>query len=77
MIGNDYEIKLIQEKTGWKMEDILKCVEAVIITLGEKGSMVVTTKEAITVGICPANSVDDQLELEMLIEQDFQLMFKV
>ncbi|HQF57456.1 MAG TPA: carbohydrate kinase family protein [Candidatus Magasanikbacteria bacterium] len=59
LIGNDYEIKLIQEKTGWKMEDILKCVEAVIITLGEKGSMVVTTKETITVGICPANSVDD------------------
>lgn len=59
LIGNDYEIKLIQEKTEWGMEDILKCVEAVIITLGEKGSMVVTSKETIEVGICPADSVDD------------------
>lgn len=59
LIGNDYEIKLIQEKTGWQMEDLLKCVEAVIITLGERGSMVVTKKEIIEIGICPADSVDD------------------
>jgi len=59
LIGNDYEIKLIQEKTDWKMEDLLNCVEAVIITLGDRGSMVVTKKETIEVGICPADSVDD------------------
>ena len=59
LIGNDYEIKLIQEKTEWGMEEILNCVEAVIITMGEKGSMVVSKKETIEVGICPADSVDD------------------
>lgn len=59
LIGNDYEIKLIQEKTGWQMEDLLNCVEAVIITLGDKGSMVITKKEKIEVDSCPADSVDD------------------
>lgn len=59
LIGNDYEIKLIQEKTGWGMDDLLKAVEVVIITMGERGSVVVTKKEIIEVGICPADSIDD------------------
>lgn len=59
LIGNDYEIKLIQEKTGWGMDDLLKAVEIVIITIGERGSLVITRKEAIEIGACPADSVDD------------------
>jgi len=59
LIGNDYEIKLIQEKTGWDGEEILNHVEAMIITMGEKGSMVVTKEGTVEVGICPADSVDD------------------
>lgn len=59
IIGNDYEIKLLLEKTGFKMDDILQTVKAVIITLGEKGSMIVTATEKIEVGVCVPQSIDD------------------
>ena len=40
---NDYEHSLIEFKTGWKPEDILKVAGALIITLGEAGSRILTT----------------------------------
>ena len=40
LIGNDYEIKLIQKKTKWTLEDLQKGTETLIITLGEKGSKI-------------------------------------
>lgn len=58
-IGNDYEMKLTQEKTGWGMAELLNHVEVVITTLGEKGSIISTKDGNIEVGICPAQSVDD------------------
>ena len=42
LIGNDYEIKLIQEKTKWTLEELQKQTEILIITLGEKGSQIYT-----------------------------------
>lgn len=42
LIGNDYEIKLIQEKTKWTLEDLQKQTETLIITLGAKGSLIYT-----------------------------------
>lgn len=60
LIGNDYEIKLLQKRTGWDTEELLKNVEVLIITLGEKGSVVLTNKgEEIEAGICPPKSFDD------------------
>ena len=59
LIGNDYELKLIQEKTGWDMNEILKNVEVVITTLGSKGSLINTKDQVIEVGICVPNSVED------------------
>ena len=60
LIGNDYEIKLIQDKTGWNAQDILKETKVLITTLGEKGS-IITTEDGKTVEItpCPPRSVDD------------------
>ncbi|HBU06958.1 MAG TPA: carbohydrate kinase family protein [Candidatus Magasanikbacteria bacterium] len=58
-IANDYEMKLTQEKTGWDMAELLKHVEVVIITLGEKGSVITTKDQIIEVGVCPALSVED------------------
>ncbi len=37
---NDYESELMQERTGLSLEDIAKKVEALIITLGGKGSKI-------------------------------------
>jgi len=60
LIGNDYEIKLIQEKTGWDMEKMLENKKAVITTMGSKGSVVSTPDgEVVEVGVCSPQSVDD------------------
>ena len=42
VIVNDYEFELLSQKTGLREPEILKEVEALVITLGEKGSVVHT-----------------------------------
>jgi len=59
LIGNDYEMKLMQEKTGWDMAELLNHVEMVITTLGGRGSVITTKEQMIEVGVCPASSVED------------------
>jgi len=60
VIGNDYEIKLLQERTGWSDEEILKNTNVLITTLGENGSVVKTSNgETVTAGICAPLSFDD------------------
>jgi len=45
LFGNDYEIDLIIQKTGWSEKELCERVPIVVVTLGESGSRV-TTKEA-------------------------------
>lgn len=59
MIANDYEMKLIEDKTGWDGKELLNHVDVLITTLGEKGSVIATKEEIIEVGHCPALSVED------------------
>jgi len=60
LIGNDYEIKLLQEKTGWDMTKMLEHKKAIITTMGEKGSVISTPDGRIMeIGICAPRSVDD------------------
>lgn len=59
VIGNDYEIRLLEEKTGWKAEKLLEHVEVLIVTLGEKGSLIKTKGEEIEIAPCTALSVED------------------
>lgn len=59
IIGNDYEIKLLQQKTGWGMKELLQTVSIVITTLGPKGSIISTKDETIEVSPCPPTSVED------------------
>jgi adenosine kinase len=42
LFGNDYEIHMIEQKTGWDRKEMLKHVPMVITTLGSKGSHVAT-----------------------------------
>lgn len=46
---NDYESQLMQEKTGLSLGDIAKHVDAVIVTYGGSGSMILTTKERLDI----------------------------
>ncbi|KKU82620.1 MAG: Adenosine kinase [Microgenomates group bacterium GW2011_GWA2_47_8] len=49
LIGNDYEIALIEDRIGISHEKLLAMTPVVITTLGAKGSIIETTKEAIHV----------------------------
>lgn len=59
IIGNDYEMKLIQDKTGWDTKELLNHAKAVIVTLGERGSTIITKEETVTIDSCPVSSVED------------------
>jgi len=59
LIVNDYEMKLVQEKTGWDGEELLNHVEVLITTLGSKGSVIRTKNEIFEIAACPPQSVDD------------------
>jgi adenosine kinase len=55
LIGNDYEIALIAEKTGLSHEELIMMVPIVITTLGAKGSIIETRNDSI--GIKPVKQV--------------------
>lgn len=59
LIANDYEMKLIEDKTGWTQEKLLEYVDVLITTLGSKGSSIRTKDEIIKIEPCPPNSADD------------------
>ncbi|MEK7212838.1 MAG: carbohydrate kinase family protein [Patescibacteria group bacterium] len=60
VVGNDYEIKLLQERTGWSLTEILENTKVLITTLGEKGSTIATAEgEVIDIAPCPPRSFDD------------------
>ncbi|MBI4079865.1 carbohydrate kinase family protein [Candidatus Kaiserbacteria bacterium] len=44
LFGNDYEIELVMQKTGWSEKELLSKTSLVVVTLGESGSRV-STKE--------------------------------
>jgi adenosine kinase len=46
---NDYDAKLLQEKTGKSLKDIAKSVKALIVTLGADGSMIYTEGREIAI----------------------------
>lgn len=59
-IGNDYEIKLAEERTGWTKAEMLQHTKILITTLGEHGAVISTTEgETIEIAPCKPNSVDD------------------
>jgi adenosine kinase len=60
VIGNDYEIKMIQKRTNWSERDILGKAKMLITTLGEKGSLIKTyQKEEIPVEACRPEKIVD------------------
>lgn len=59
LIGNDYEMNLIKSRLWMEDSDLLKQVEILITTLGEKGAEIVTSKEKILIKPAKPNSVSD------------------
>ncbi len=56
---NDYEAKLMQERTGRTMRALTELVEAVIVTRGGEGSSIYTKKEQFMVPAVPVKSLED------------------
>jgi len=60
LIGNDYEIKMIQKRINWSKKQILKRVETLVTTYGERGSQIETTDgQKILVEACRLNQIKD------------------
>lgn len=59
IFGNDYEFKLMAGKTGWQEADTLDRAEALVVTLGERGSRVVTREGEWRVPAVPATAIVD------------------
>jgi adenosine kinase len=56
---NDYEAELMQERTGQKLEALAKKVQALIVTLGAKGSRVYTDGRIIDIPAAKPRAVKD------------------
>lgn len=59
LIGNDYEISLIQKKLGINKKELLGKVEILITTLAEKGSLVETKDKLIKIKAAKPLNVSD------------------
>jgi adenosine kinase len=56
---NDYEGQMLQERTGRKLEELARGVKALVVTLGAKGSLVMTNGRSLEVPAVPAARVVD------------------
>ena len=56
---NDYEGKLLEEKTGRSLESIAREVKALVVTLGARGSRILAGGKVLDIPCAPAERVTD------------------
>jgi adenosine kinase len=56
---NEYEWQLLQQKTGWTLKDVVRQVDALIVTLGSQGSTIHTRDDAINIPCATPKAVVD------------------
>jgi len=54
LIGNDYELELIMQRTGKSMDELVEMAEMVVTTLGRDGSRIATRKGVVDIPPAPA-----------------------
>jgi len=59
LISNDYELDLIMRKTGLNRETLLDRAKAIIVTMGELGSRVITPEREISISAVEPRKVED------------------
>jgi len=59
LIGNDYEVSLMQKKLGLSRQALLNKVEILITTLAEKGSIIQTKKKSFKIKPAKPKNVSD------------------
>ena len=59
LIGNDYELELIMERTGRKMDGLMRLAKIVVTTLGREGSRIATSAGIVDIPPAPARRESD------------------
>ncbi|MEK7457963.1 MAG: PfkB family carbohydrate kinase, partial [Patescibacteria group bacterium] len=59
LIGNDYEVALMEKKLGCSHVELLKIIPVLITTLGGKGSRIETKTDTIEIAVAKVSSVVD------------------
>lgn len=59
LIGNDYELELIMQRTGHAMDQLVQLAEIVVTTLGRDGSRIATRSGIIEIPPAPARMESD------------------
>ena len=57
--ANDYEAKLLQERTGKSMAELARQVKALVVTKGAKGSSIYTDGRRIDIPVVSATNIVD------------------
>ena len=58
LISNDYELEMIMNKTALDKKDLIRRAGTVIVTLGEKGSQIITAKGEINIPVVKPRTVE-------------------
>jgi adenosine kinase len=59
VVGNDYELGIIEKKTGYTPEKLLELCEMVVVTKGEFGSTIYSREEVIDIPIAAQKDIVD------------------
>ena len=59
LLCNEYELAMVQSKTGWSLDDIRSQVGMLVLTLGKKGSTLYWGDEAIAVPVAHLERIED------------------
>jgi adenosine kinase len=59
LLCNEYELAMVQNKTGWTLDAIRSQVETLVLTLGKRGSVIYHGADEIAVAAAPIERIDD------------------
>ncbi|MCB0063299.1 MAG: carbohydrate kinase family protein, partial [Caldilineaceae bacterium] len=59
LLGNDYELSMIQNKTGWSLAQIREQVGVLVMTMGKKGSVIYKGSDTIEIPVAEIRTVAD------------------
>lgn len=59
LLCNEYELAMVQSKTGWSLDELRTQVETLVLTLGKRGSVIYHGDEEIEVPAATPDRIDD------------------
>lgn len=59
LLCNEYELAMVQSKTGWSLDEIRGQVGMLVLTLGKRGSVLYAGDEAIVVPVAHMERIED------------------